>query len=210
MRLWMVRHGKSIWNEEERIQGQQDVPLSDEGRQQAIALGQRLKGIPFTACFASPLQRAMETAHILLAAAQQQVPITPLPALKERCFGAWEGKQLTQLRQEEAFRHWVSQQSQTAPFGGETLDEFIARVGAGVREIISLVSEGNVLVVAHSGTIKAALCALFRLPPTSFIRFIVPNASVTIVEVKGSQPTLVQHGAFGTPLGDWRNESLLY
>ncbi len=194
VRLLLVRHGESEWNEEERIQGQQDVPISDRGRQQAFALGQQLRGVPLVACFASPLSRAMETAQLVLMAAEQSVPITPMPALMERQFGTWEGKLLADVQREDAFAQWVAANYIPAPPGGESLTELFVRVEAGLREILTAVPSSNVLVVGHSGSIKAAICVLFRLPLTSFARLIVGNANLSIVEVRNGRARLVRHG----------------
>ncbi len=194
VRLLLVRHGESVWNEEERVQGQQDVPLSDRGRQQAVALGRCLRGVPIMACFASPLSRAMETAQLVLTAAGQSVPITPMPALMERRFGVWEGKPLADVQREDIFVQWVAANYIPAPPGGESLAELFARVEAGFKEILSAISNGNVLVVGHSGSIKAGICVLFRLPLTSFARLIVGNASLSVVEVRNGRARLVRHG----------------
>src|SRR6266704_6820178 len=64
-RLLLVRHGQSTWNQEHRIQGQQDPPLSDEGRQQAALVGARLGGRRFAGFYASDLKRAFETAQVM-------------------------------------------------------------------------------------------------------------------------------------------------
>ena len=66
MKLYLLRHGRTLWNEEGRLQGRTDVPLSDEGRCSALAAGAALESVPFDAAFSSPLQRARETAELIL------------------------------------------------------------------------------------------------------------------------------------------------
>jgi len=100
LRLLLVRHGESVWNEEERIQGQQDIPLSENGRRQAVALGERLRDVRIDACFSSPLKRATETAELILKASGNSLPIVTLPELMERNFGEWEGKCVAELKVE--------------------------------------------------------------------------------------------------------------
>src|SRR5271167_231879 len=64
--FYIVRHGQTDWNVEKRIQGCTDIPLNDRGREQAFELGKKLKDVDFAFCFSSDLQRAAETARIIL------------------------------------------------------------------------------------------------------------------------------------------------
>ncbi len=193
LRLFLVRHGQSVWNDEKRIQGQQDIPLGDEGRKQAIALGGRLKGRQFQACFSSPLKRATETAELILKASGNSIPIITLPELMERNFGDWEGKSIDdlQLLFLNDFSQWLAAHQIPAPPNGESMDELMKRVERGLDQILA-VKEGNVLVVGHSGSIKAAICIFFRLPLSSFVRMRIDNASLTILEIEDGRNRLVQ------------------
>ncbi len=193
LRLFLVRHGQSVWNDEKRIQGQQDIPLGDEGRKQAIALGGRLKGRQFQACFSSPLKRATETAELILKASGNSIPIITLPELMERNFGDWEGKSIDdlQLLFPNDFSQWLAAHQIPAPPNGESMDELMKRVERGLDQILA-VKEGNVLVVGHSGSIKAAICIFFRLPLSSFVRMRIDNASLTILEIEDGRNRLVQ------------------
>ncbi|MCX7969133.1 MAG: histidine phosphatase family protein [Armatimonadetes bacterium] len=193
VRLFLVRHGQSVWNDEKRVQGQQDVPLSEEGRKQATALGERLKGIQIHACFSSPLKRAVETAELILKVSGNSVSITPLTELMERNFGDWEGKQIDQLQSlfPNELSQWLAAQQIPAPPNGESIDELMKRVEHGLSQILK-VKEGNVLVVGHSGSVKAAICVLFRLPPSSFVRLRIDNAGLTVLEIGDGRTRLIQ------------------
>ncbi|MHB8156286.1 MAG: histidine phosphatase family protein, partial [Desulfocucumaceae bacterium] len=61
-RVFLVRHGETIWNSEQKLQGHADIPLSDKGRQQAKALAERLAPRSISAVYCSDLGRAVETA----------------------------------------------------------------------------------------------------------------------------------------------------
>lgn len=194
VRLLLVRHGQSIWNDEKRVQGQQDIPLSDEGRKQAIALGKRLKGFQIQACFSSPLKRAMETAELILKASGNSIPITTMPELMERNFGDWEGKSIDNLQSlfAEEFSQWLTAHQIPAPPNGESIDELMRRVKQGLDQILASVKEGNVLVVGHSGSVKATICILFQLPLSSFARLRTDNASLTVLEIADRRTRLIQ------------------
>ncbi len=193
IQLFLVRHGESIWNEEDRVQGQQDIPLNETGRNQAIALGKRLRGIRVVACFSSPLKRAVETANLILKASENFAPIVNLPELMERKFGDWEGKSIAdlQLSYPEEFSQWLAAQQIPAPPKGESIGELVKRVELGLNQILT-VKKGNILIVGHSGSIKAAICALFKLPLSSFVRLRIDNASLTILEIEDGRTRLVQ------------------
>ena len=192
LRLLLVRHGESVWNEEERIQGQQDIPLSENGRRQAMALGERLRDVKIDACFSSPLKRATETAELILKASGNSLPIVTLPELMERNFGEWEGKCVAELKVERAkeFARWVTAHYLPAPPRGESIEELLKRVKKGLERILAEVSDGTVLVVGHSGSVKAAICVLFQLPPESFAKLKVDNASLTVLEISEGRPRL--------------------
>jgi probable phosphoglycerate mutase len=96
MALYLVRHGETAWNVEGRLQGQQDIPLNGRGRQQAEAVGHRLRklipdpsGVDFVA---SPLGRARETMEIMRASMRlDRAGYRLEPSLAELTFGDWEG-----------------------------------------------------------------------------------------------------------------------
>ena len=89
VKLWLVRHGRTAWNSEGRIQGQTDLPLDELGWQQAQLVAVRLKNIAVAAIYSSPLQRARQTAEMIGAALN--LPITFDDRLKEYDFGAVSG-----------------------------------------------------------------------------------------------------------------------
>ena len=64
--IYIVRHGETDWNKEHRIQGHIDIPLNDKGRQDALNAKKKLKNVKFDVVFSSPLQRAYETAKIIM------------------------------------------------------------------------------------------------------------------------------------------------
>src|SRR5512133_1933223 len=88
--LYVVRHAMTAWNAERRWQGQTDIPLNDEGRAQARALVDRLRGRGLVSVHTSDLSRARETAVIVARALS--LPLVSDRDLRERGFGPFEGK----------------------------------------------------------------------------------------------------------------------
>ena len=89
MELYIVRHGKTMWNEQGRLQGHVDIPLNEEGREAAIRLQSRLSDICFDAIYSSPLKRAHETAELICGS--RKIPIITDDRLLEISFGDMEG-----------------------------------------------------------------------------------------------------------------------
>ena len=95
LEVYLVRHGKTVFNTIGRLQGWSDSPLTDEGRAAAAALGCRMgkQEIAFDAAFSSTAPRAAETAGLILQqAGQGGVAVRQLPDLREYCFGGFEGE----------------------------------------------------------------------------------------------------------------------
>ena len=87
--LYIMRHGKTEWNELHKLQGRTDIPLNENGRKMAREAGKRYREIHFDICYCSPLIRAKETAELVLEG--RAVPIVTDDRLMEMCFGEYEG-----------------------------------------------------------------------------------------------------------------------
>lgn len=185
-RLILIRHGESTWNQERRIQGNLDPGLSDRGRLQAALLGDRLKGGPFTALHTSTLRRALETATVL----GDALGLLPQPAdgLREINLGAWEGKTAPEIRTEwgDAYDRWLDRPlDASAPLGGEGLRDFQQRAVGALEKIYAGSLDGDLLIVAHGGVIKAYLCHILGLDLNRFFRIKVDNTALTEIAFIG-------------------------
>lgn len=152
LRLTLVRHGTTGWNEAGRYQGWSDPPLSERGRAEALRLRHRLEGERFDRVVASDLRRARETAEIALPG----VEVEAEPRLREFGFGAWEGLTWDECtrRDGDLLRRWTDDPDAVCPPDGETAAAFGARIAAALDD---LPTEGSVLCVAHAGVIHAVL-----------------------------------------------------
>src|SRR2546426_9329470 len=148
-RILLVRHGTTVLSAEDRFAGSTDVPLADEGREQARRLARRLAEEPLAAVYASPMQRTMETAAIV-AGPHGLEPIAR-DGLKEISHGRWEGLRRSEV--EERFRDeyaaWEMDPLACAPAGGETGISVMARALPVLHEIVRRHAGARVLVVSH-------------------------------------------------------------
>ncbi len=180
--LYLIRHGRTEWNALWRIQGEIDVPLDDEGRRQAQALALAFKDVSLAAVYASPLQRAAETAAAV--AGVHGLDLSFDDRLKERNWGAFQG-----MRREEAARVYPEAEAalrrdplHARPPQGESFTELRERAEAALRAIAGK-EQGAVAVVCHGGTIVAGLMALLGLDRWPRVRFVIENASISLLDV---------------------------
>jgi broad specificity phosphatase PhoE len=152
--ILLARHGETDWNREKRWQGFADLPLNERGLEQARALAETLEAVPFSVIYASDLRRAYETA--LVVAERKGLAVTPMRELREIDVGSWTG--LSQDEVKERFRDAYTQlRTRTGRGweGGETYTEMGRRVLAAMRWIARERPGDAVLVVTHSGPIRA-------------------------------------------------------
>ncbi len=191
-RLLLVRHGESVWNREQRLQGQRDPALSPQGRCQARRLARWLAAEPIAAAYASDLRRAWETARIVLAG--RAVPLVPLPALREVNLGIWEG--LTAAEVQERYPElWARRRADPAGYavpGGETLTQVQARARRAVAAIVRSHPGQTVLVVTHGMVLRTLLCHWRGWPLTRVWDLPVANAALWLVESDGEADQVVR------------------
>lgn len=195
-RLVLVRHGESQFNLANRFTGWTDVPLTDRGRREATEAGAALRDMAFDRAFCSGLIRSIESAHLLLAAAEQpDVPLVQAVELNERRYGDLEGlgKDEAIARFGEAQVHLWRRSYLAAPPGGESLADATARILPFVRaRILPPAGTGNVLVLAHGNTLRAIVRELRRLTDEELMRFDIPTGTILIFRIAaGAAPELV-------------------
>jgi probable phosphoglycerate mutase len=159
-RLYLVRHGATPLTAEDKFSGADNVFLSDEGRDQAAHLAERLADSRIAAVYTSPLDRALETARIVV----RPHALTPMPAdgLREISHGHWEGlsRKEVEARFPDEYNAWESDPFTFAPAGGESGISVLARALPVIREIVVRHSDQNILVVSHKATLRLIISSL--------------------------------------------------
>jgi broad specificity phosphatase PhoE len=166
--IFLARHGETEWNRVGRWQGMTDIPLSDQGRAQALALGDRLRGAGITRAYTSHLARAHETAEIVAAALGLQPPIVD-GRLAERGYGSFEGltRQECAERHPGAWKRYLADRRVTPP-NAEPQHEIVARVTEAMEQIAAASEDGaSVIAISHGGSIRSFVDAAIGvvLPP---------------------------------------------
>ena len=183
-KLFLVRHGRTGWNAEGRIQGQADPPLDELGLEQAKFIADRLKDVALAAIVSSPLQRARVTAEVI-AAKRSGVPVILDDRLKEYDFGVVSGLTWEDVvrDQPEFARRWPDDGWAVPIEGSEGRAAFRDRVAASMKEVVRSYPDQRVAIVAHGGTFAVYLTALLGLDINRRHPFQFRNASLSILEV---------------------------
>jgi broad specificity phosphatase PhoE len=167
-RVFMVRHGATVLSAEDRFAGVTDVELSEEGREQARRLVERLSHEKIAAVYASPLGRTVETARIL--AAPHDLQVQTCDGFREISHGHWEGMKRREVEEKfaEEMAEWEKDPYTFAPEGGESGLAVTARA---LPALIHLVREHpgeNILIVSHKATIRLLLSSLLGFDPRRY------------------------------------------
>jgi alpha-ribazole phosphatase len=170
IRLWLIRHAP-VAGTSGVIHGN-DVPADTSDATAIAALRAKLPGRAVS--FASPVIRTLATAAAL--------GLRPIAEQKfsEQDFGDWTGRRHDDLACElgAVYRDFWRAPANSRPPGGESFAEQIVRVGDGLAKLPA----GDVILVVHSGTVRAALAIALDLPPEAALRFAIDPLSLTRID----------------------------
>ena len=183
-RIWLVRHGETDSNKNHLVAGSTDVPLNDTGRAQARTTAQLMANRRWDALYASPLQRATDTARIIGEATGLGEPI-PEPRVVEQDYGVAEDMSETEMR---------SRWEHLADIPGREPDsEVVRRTFETIEDLAGRHPGGDVVIVCHGGVIYWVL----RTLQPEQLEWGIRNASVHAFEHLEGELKLV---AFDDPL----------
>ena len=177
--LYLLRHGKTDWNQQQKLQGQIDIPLNEEGKRTARQAHENYKDINFDICYSSPLIRAKETAEIFLEG--KNTPIITDDRLKEMAFGEFEG--VTGYFNNPACPIndlFVNPTSYVKKGGAESFEELFERTGSFLEEVIApaLKENKDVLIVGHGAMFCSLISHLKNTPLENFWDNLIGNCEL--------------------------------
>ncbi|MBQ3261436.1 histidine phosphatase family protein [Candidatus Saccharibacteria bacterium] len=182
MKLYLVRHGQTDWNAENKRQGRTDVPLNETGRAQALALAEKTKNLEFDICYSSPLSRALETAKIVL---DNKAKIITDDRLIERDFGELEGTTSEDRLDPELKTDTWDISANTNYKGIEPVQEILERTRKFLDDlIVKNPKDAKILIVAHAGSLKALYYNIVGYDETTnFHEFELKNAEMKELDI---------------------------
>jgi broad specificity phosphatase PhoE len=177
---WLVRHGETEWASLGRHTGRTDVPLTEAGKRQALAVRSKLEGHSFALVLSSPRSRALDTAR--LAGFGDVVEVDP--DLAEWDYGAWEGMTTPEIRERiPGWTLWAN-----GARDGETPEQVAARcdrVIARVRE-----AQGDTLLFGHGHLLRVLTARWLDLGPSEGRHFALATATVSVLGWERETPVV--------------------
>lgn len=178
MRIILVRHGESVGNFENRLQGQADYDLTELGRRQATATADRLHSMGVSAVYSSHLLRAHATA--LAIGERLGIPPVVTEDVAEYHFGDMSGSTYAEVR--ERFGATGNAAERVYP-GEEGRDAFFGRVTGAIHKIADEHPGESIAIVSHGGPIALFCQAVLGLPYVRPMPFSISNCSLNVIEV---------------------------
>ena len=198
MKLYVVRHGETVWNKLHKVQGAADIPLAEKGIDLAEKTGEALKEVPFDLCITSPLVRARRTAELILEKQPHKVPVIEDKRIQEINFGEMEG--VVCFTEEHVFLNEQMEKFFNDPWkferpkNGENISDILARTKDFWEEVTGNPDYQNktILIASHGCAVRALLQNIYQDPKNFWHGSVPPNCGVNIVEVKDGKAVLLE------------------
>lgn len=191
MKLYFIRHGETIYNQEDRFQGLCDSALTKEGQRQALAFADFFSKKEIRKIYSSPLPRSKITAEII--AQQVKVPIIIGENLREICYGEWEGKNKAELKDA---RLWEIRKTNRYSFVhpgvydgniGESYEQQYLVLAKFLEKLLKESKEENILIVSHLGIQRNALRFFKKCSDEEVADYSPKNNEVLIAEINSGE-----------------------
>lgn len=190
--LYFLRHGQTACSRDNVFCGSGlDPELTTAGMEMARSFAASNLKTSWSAVYASPLRRTIETARPLCEATG--LTATLRDELKEIGYGEWEGQTTETVNRDyhDDYLRWLADPAWFPPTGGERAVSIAQRGLRVVEEIRQQFTEGNILIVSHKATIRIILCGLLGIDVGRFrYRLGCPVASVSTIEFNEQGPLL--------------------
>ena len=193
LRLILVRHGRTSWNVQGRVQG--GGGLDEVGRAQVAALTQRLAAEPIAAVYASPAWRARQTAQPLADALG--LPVRRRSLLRDMDYGRYAGAFVADVMRNDPdlLHRWRTEPQNVTFDGGENLAALRGRIERFIRDMAEAHPEGTVFAATHDSPVRMAVAIAHGLPDSSHRDEWIKTsyASLTALEVEDGAVRLASH-----------------
>ena len=204
-RIFLIRHGETNWNKEGRFQGQIDIPLNDNGKNQARKTFEYLRNISFNKAFSSSMHRPYETAQIILQN-NKDLKIEKIDSLVEISHGLWEGKLESEIRENwpRLLENWHNKPEEVTMPEGESIKDVSERSIEAFNNIcLSQKDNDLTLLVAHDAVNKTLICNILGLNYSNIWMIKQGNGGITVIDLFNdpSKPPVISALNITTHLG---------
>ena len=198
MKLYVVRHGETVWNKLHKVQGVADIPLAENGILLAEKTGEALKDVSFDLCITSPLIRARKTAELILEKQSGKVSVIEHARIQEINFGVLEGvvcmNDAREYLDPQMEKFFTDPWNFERPKDGENIQDILTRTKDFWEELIHdpALQDKTILIASHGCAVRALLHNVYNDPKDFWHGFVPPNCSVNVVEVTDGKAVLLE------------------
>ncbi|WP_428910551.1 histidine phosphatase family protein [Niallia sp. Krafla_26] len=193
--LYIVRHGETEWNKEGRIQGRLNSSLTENGRQVARLLGERLRDVDFFRVISSPSERTRETTELIIG--DRGLLYETADGIMEMDMGPWQGLLMDEIRKRYADQYDCFR-NRPEDYLNEEAESFIDMYKRAEKFLSTLLESGdtgNLLVVSHGLFIKSLFLVIKGIPINDFWTIpTVDGASLSVVQIEQGLMKVVLEG----------------
>lgn len=191
-RIFLVRHGETVWNRASSYIGSTDMPLNETGIRQAALVADRLSAQAIGAVYSSALCRARLTAEVI--AGRFGLEVTEIPELNELDYGEWEGVPEADLpvRYPELFKAWRADPANVQAPGGESFNELRDRALPAFMRIADENRHHDIVVVAHKSTNRTLLCCLMEMDINLYRQIGQGNVAINVLNLREDGRMIVE------------------
>ena len=184
-RIFLIRHGETNWNKEGRFQGQIDIPLNENGKDQARKTFEYLRYVSFNKAFSSSMHRPYETAQIILQN-KKDLKIEKIDSLVEISHGLWEGKLEAEIREQWPIllKNWHDKPEEVIMPDGESIKDVSERSIEAFNNICSSQKDNDLtLLVAHDAVNKTLICNILGIDYSNIWAIKQGNGGITVIDL---------------------------
>ncbi|SKA83162.1 probable phosphoglycerate mutase [Caloramator quimbayensis] len=185
-KIYLIRHGETLWNREQRSQGcSNDIPLSEEGLLQAKAIAKRLKKEKIDLVYSSDLIRAYKTASII--SKEHNRNVNKCREFREINLGDWEGLRFDEIKEKynDIYNVWRKTPHLAIIPNAERVSDIIIRAIGKLNKIIEENEDKNILIVSHGITIKVMIAHILGMELSNLHKIRQDNTALNIIEYNG-------------------------
>ena len=171
----LIRPGTTAYDEQDRVQGVLDIPLSDRGWAEVAELAEKLAGFALAALYCGPSENAVRTAE----AVGRTLGLRPrrVDELRNLDQGLWQGLQVAEIkrRHQKVFRQWIDDPCTVCPPHGEPVDAALGRIKQALKPLIKRHRDEAIGLVAGEPIAQLIACSLRRDPRVQLADHVPPG-----------------------------------
>ncbi|KYH35369.1 phosphoserine phosphatase 1 [Clostridium tepidiprofundi DSM 19306] len=181
LNIYLLRHGQTNENKEKLYYGDMDIDMNECGKKQIYMAAKHLKNIKFDKVFISERKRTRQTADIIFKCKRNDYIIDP--RLNESSFGIFEGLTYEEIinKYPEEYKKWSEDWVNYCPLNGESCSDMCNRVNSFMDDLKNIDAE-NILIITHSGVMRAIYCYLLDKNINMFWKFGCKNGDIALLK----------------------------